>query len=372
MRLLVAGMTGQLGTGLAAVAAVHDTSITCLVRKKSTGWLRFDRANPGYAAGAVAGDVTMPDWGLPAETIRRLAGSIDAVVNLAGETNWAGSSSSLYQVNVLGAKYGLELAERLAAEAGRPIRYCYASSIYTAGGMLGTVPEIPLPADEYRTRYEQSKWLAEQELAVHGVANTGGVLIARVAALLGDSVSGQTLRRDSLYLLAERWADIPFRVLPVMAGARVDVLPRDVAADALLRAVRGLLAQARADEPVTVHVALGERAPTLRGLLEMARSQYPNRFGKWIRVVPAPANLVFELSTNLERFVDLSPAWRNSVIGLRYIGVNRVHERGNLAALTGGSLPDVPVELLARLLFDLPERAADEPVVDAGLSRFIE
>jgi nucleoside-diphosphate-sugar epimerase len=378
MRALVAGLTGQLGTAVAAVAEHCGVSIVPLVRRGRRGSPPFARAFPAYADGAVDGDVTQPDWGLDTRRITRLARSVDAVVNLAGATDWAGSGRRLYEANQLGARYGFDLTRRMQDVAGQRIAYCYASSIFAAGGMIGTIPETPLPVDRHRTAYEQSKWLAEHEiLAVSTQPDAPPVLIARICALLGDSATGATLRRNALYLLAERWSDIPLRLLPAMPGSRVDALPRDIAATTLLTALGGLTtrtgraAQALPGQPVIVHVAAGEQAPTLRSVLEAARACAPHRFDRWVRVVPARAELILTVTQNLERFADLSPGWRNSVIGLRYVALDRVYERARLAELTGGQLPDPPVELLARLLFDLPRRAVPQSVSDPGLSRFL-
>ena len=381
MRMLVAGVTGQLGAGVVDVAARLGVELVPLVRRDRPGRLPLDRLLPQYAGAAVDGDVTDPGWGLTDGAVRRLAGTVDAVVNLAGETNWAAPGRRLYETNVLGAVHGRDLAARLQDAGGRRVVYCYASSLFVAGGMIGSVPEAPLPVDRHRTAYEHSKWLAEQELCRSSRPGEPDVLVARICALLGDERTGRTLRRNSLYLLAERWPDIPLRVLPAMPRARVDALPRDVAADALLRALHGMSSGPAGAGTVIVHVAAGERAPTLRSLLEAARAQSPYRFARWVRVVPAPVELVVGLSQNLERFVDLSEAWRNSVIGLRYVGLERLYERANLArlldgtrldgTLLDGTLPRPSVELLARLLFDLPEATTSRPVTDPGLSRFV-
>jgi hypothetical protein len=80
---------------------------------------------------------------------------------------------------------------------------------------------------------------------------------------------------------------------------------------------------------------------------------------------------VLWLSANAERFLPLSQAWRNSIIGLRYIGLDRVMERGRLAELAAGPLPEPSTELLARLLFDLPEPQRPLAPADSGLSRFL-
>jgi nucleoside-diphosphate-sugar epimerase len=367
MRLLLTGVTGQLGTAVAELASERGVELVPVVRGTRPGRVPFDRLHPGLTP--VAGDVRAPNWGLSDRTLDEL--DVDAVVDLAGETNWAGSGRDLYAVNVLGARNGLDVARELRRRSGRRVVYCYASSIYAAGGALGQVAEAPLPTDRHRTAYEHSKWLAERELTGLHRPGDPDVLICRVAALLGDSRTGDTRKRNSLYLLAERWDDLPGRMLPVMRGARVDALPRDLAAAALLDSIEGMLRAGPRPEPVFAHVCAGERAPTTRALLEVARAVTPHTFDKWVRLVPASAEQVLWVSANAERFLPLSPAWRNSVIGLRYIGLDRVLERGRLADLVDGPLPAPDTELLARLLFSAPlTEARPTGFVDAGLARF--
>ncbi|MGW2279223.1 SDR family oxidoreductase [Streptomyces sp. NPDC001770] len=370
MRILLTGMTGQLGTAVAETAETRGIGLVPLVRRNRRGRVPFERAFPAWAGSEVKGDVTAPLWGLTDAAVERLAGEVDAVLNLAGETNWAGTGRDLYTSNVLGARTGLDVARELQRRGGRPVLYCHASSIYVAGGAVGTVPEAPMPPDRHRTAYEHSKWLAERELWSLHRPGDPDLVVARVAALLGDSRTGATLRRNSLYLLAERWDELPGRLLPAMPRARVDVLPRDVAADVLLSVLESRHAAGPASEPTIVHVAAGESAPTLRSLLETARAASPLAFRDWARLVPARAEHLLWLSANAERFAKLPDAWRNSVIGLRYIGLDRVMERGALSALLPEPPPAVRTELLARLLFDLPSPARPRPVGDRGLARF--
>ncbi|ALG08573.1 SDR family oxidoreductase [Kibdelosporangium phytohabitans] len=371
MKLLLTGVTGQLGTAIAELAPERGAQVVPLVRRARSGKVPFARVFPSLAGAAVTGDIRDPLLGLPDKDISELADTVDAVVNLAGDTNWAGFGRDLYAANVMGARNGYELVRELQKRSGRRILYTYASSIFVAGGALGRIAEGPLSPDRHRTAYEHSKWLAERELDLLHKPGDPDVLIARVAALLGDSRTGRTLKRNSLYLLAERWDDLPGRMLPVMRGARVDVLPRDMAAGALLDAIAGMLRAGPRAEPVFTHICAGDEAPSLRGLLETARALSPLKFGKWVRTVPASADQILWLSNNAERFLALSPAWRNSMIGLRYIGLDRVMERGRLAQLADGPLPAPGTELLARLLFDLPASVRPTAPSDSGLSRFL-
>ncbi len=371
MRALVAGLTGQLGSGLIEVLPSTELELVPVLRPQAQrrGRIPLPRQYPDLPPAvlpAVTGDVSQPRWALDDLTVATLRGTIDVVVNLAGETNWAAKRASLHAMNVGGARHGVEVAEAVGVDA--PVPYMYASSVFVAGGAVGRVPEQLLGRDGDRTAYEESKWVAEQALlGVRSRERGVPVLVARICPLLGSAATGTTAKRSSLYLLADHWEQLPFEAIPAMTGARVDGLPRDVAARILARLIAVAVENPRRAHGV-VHVSAGDGAPTLKGLLETAR-QLRSTVRTPQRIVPVPRSAILWFSKNAERFVDLSTDWRNAVIGTRYIGLDRVFERNRLAALIGADLPTPSVEQLARLTFGLeaPPLLAHSP---SGLARF--
>lgn len=370
MRILVAGMTGQLGHGLVDVAAEHDVELVPLTRRigrrDATARLgRMFRSAPELAERAIEGDVTAPYWGLSAARVRRLAGEVDAVLDIAGETNWAAPTRRLHAVNVLGALHGQQLAKAIGEHGDAPL-YCYASSIHAAGAVRGLVAELPFPAQGERTAYEQSKWIAERRLLDGG--RTVPTAIARIGGLVGNSVTGATAKRNSLYMLADRWESMPGGLMPYVRRGRVDMLPRDEAARLLL----GMIARLRSEparEPQIAHVCAGESAPTTDALLAaidyVAEGRVPSR-----RRVPVPARALVWGSNNLDRLRNFPDAEQNLLVGLRYLALDRVFERARIASLSDGPLPKVSAEQLARLVF---ESEAGEPLPlrgDPVLARF--
>ncbi|WP_171069256.1 SDR family oxidoreductase [Actinomadura geliboluensis] len=370
MRLLVAGATGQLGAGLLETAAEAGCTVVPLLRVPARGRRagRLQAPDPAVVGEPVHGDVRSPRWGMDDAAVRRLAAEADAVVSLAGETDWAGRAADLHTTHVLGAEHGYRLARELAALSGRRVPYLYAGSAYAAGGAVGEIAEVPYQRRADRTVYEQAKWLAERRLA-ELAADDAPLLVVRLCALVGSSATGRTLRRNSLYMLADRWDDLPGGVLPAMPAARVDALPRDVAARALLRAVRRLAGAPDAG-PLICHLGLGEAAPSVRGLLDAAFTADPERFRRPPRVVSVTARQLVWTSQNAHRFLPLAPAARNALIGLRYVGLDRVFARPRLAALLGGDLPAADLGLLAGLLFGAPRRGLDTPVAGGSMARF--
>lgn len=371
MRILVAGLTGQLGHGLVEVAADRDVELVPLARRvgRRDARARLGRifpAAPELAERTIEGDVTAPFWGLDGGRVRRLAGDLDVVLDLAGETNWAAPVRRLTAVNVLGGINGQQLAAALGRD-GEPPLYCYASSIHAAGAVLGTVPELPFPARGERTAYEQTKWLAERRLL--DAARSGPpTAIARIGGLLGNSRTGATAKRNSLYMLADRWRSLPGKVLPIVPRGRVDMLPRDDAARLLLDMLERLRAEPSA-EPTIAHVCAGEAAPTTAAFVAAIRYAVEGRAVPR-RTVPVPPRALVWASGNLDRLRAFPAPEQNLLVGLRYLALDRVFERTTLASLVDSPLPRPSAEQLARLAFEVPPPAAPAPAGDRVLARF--
>jgi thioester reductase-like protein len=375
MKLLVSGLTGQLGSGLVEAVPSELVELVPLVRPLASrdGAARLRAAfptSPELAARVIEGDVTRPHWGLDAATIRQLAIGIDGVLNLAGETNWAAGRRELDATNVRGAVNGYELTRALEAASGARKLYCHVSSIHAAGGMTGRVPETPFEADERRTPYELSKWLGE--VALLGRAerqDAPSLCIARVGGLLGSSATGVTRRRNSLYMLADRVDGLPFGILPISRSGRVDMLPRDVAARLLIDALLALHATPP-EAPQIIHVCAGESAPTTDAVLRaLASLDEGHRAGR-LRALRVPTRGIVMATQQLPRYQHLARTWHNALIGLRYLTFERTFERSRLAALVSETLPVATIEQLIRLAFELPAPRVLPTHDDLSLARF--
>ena len=372
MRLLVAGITGQLGAGIVEACDSELVELVPLARPLATrsASARVRAAFPELAAEAVEGDVTAEHWGLDAATIRRLAVEVDGVLNVAGATNWAGDKRGLHAVNALGAVRGYQLARTLGEASGTRKLYCYASSIHAAGGAQGSLPELPFGRHEHRTAYELSKWIGETTLLEKARRGDGPALcIARIGGLVGNSRTGATSRRNSLYMLADRLEDLPLGLLPISRGGRVDMLHRDVAAGLLLDALRALHERPN-EEPEIVHVCAGESAPTTEAVFRALDSVDHAHRRRRPRTLRLPAGALLATSEQLRRYHDVPRKWSNLLIGLRYLSLDRIFERPRLASLLDRALPEVSLEALVRSAFELPERALAPAGGEATLARF--
>jgi nucleoside-diphosphate-sugar epimerase len=377
VRLLVAGITGQLGAGI--VETCDRALVDCLplarpIATRGVG-ARLRSAfpdRPGLAEGAVEGDVTRANWGLDAATVRRLAVDVDGVLNVAGATNWAGDRRQLNAVNVIGAMRGYQLAQALGEASGSRKLYCYVSSIHAAGGAQGSLPEMPFGRHEHRTAYELSKWLGETSLlerAARDGTEGPALCIARVGGLLGNSVTGATHRRNSLYMLADRLEDLPLGLLPLSRGGRVDMLHRDVAAELLLDGLRQLHV-APPDDPEIVHVCAGESAPLTEAVFRALDSVDMAHRRRRPRTFRIPNGALLATSEQLRRYHDVPRKWNNMLIGLRYLSLDRVFERARMAALLERPLPTIAIEDMVRSAFEIPARAEAAVGGSMSLARF--
>ncbi|MFK4071124.1 SDR family oxidoreductase [Streptomyces sp. NPDC029674] len=371
MRILVAGLTGQVGQGLLEAcreAGDEAPEVIALVRRRPRAPQVFGPA----VTQQVVGDVCGPGWGLGEAGLEAL-GRIDAVINLAGATDWTASHAVLDRVNVLGAAHGLDVAQQLSERLGAAVPYLYAGSVFVAGLTEGRVTEDLLTPESDRTPYELSKWTAERSLMTRARHDGHPVLVARIGGVVGNSATGRTTRRSSLYqLVSRRDEDKALRVLPAQRGARVDTLPRDVIGESLLR----VLAHGRTTafvawrSGVVAQVAAGERAPTLAAILAQLESVDEGSRYHVPRLVPVSLRTLETVTRVGTRYVRWSRQAGNRLHGLRYTSVNRVFERGRLAGLTGGWLPAVPLETVLRVTFDLAERPVDAPTAELPLGRF--
>ncbi|WP_084478903.1 SDR family oxidoreductase [Nocardia jejuensis] len=369
LRLLSAGMSGQVGRGLTeavtdTLAPIHNTA---LVRRR----VRADLARGGGPAAQVVGDITEKLWALGDSELDELR-DVDAVVNLAGLVDWTAAQATMDRVNYLGAMNGLALARALSQRLGRTVPYLYVSTAYVAGTMHGYIPEDSHPPHEDRTPYELSKWFAENHLIREAATDGHPVLIARIGGVIGGSRSRSTTRFSSLYQLVAPMSSGQLPVLPVRPGARVDILPRDVIGEGLLRllnhgATTGFQAWRGG---AIVHLCAGEYAPTLAALLALLHSKDVQGRYAPPRLIVAP-DRALRLAENVGlKYARWNREMGNRLFGLRYVSIDRIFERTRLMELTDGWCPTTSVEEIIDIAFGLGAEAAPEALPELPLGRF--
>lgn len=351
MRLLVSGITGQLGAGLLEVAAARGIEVVPVIREKR-GVSVEDRVldlladHTSVVKQVVAGDVTLPNWGIDVYDITERCGKFDAVVNLAALTDWCAKSESLNQTNIGSAVNGLDLAESMR-KRGHDVVFSHASSVYSVGSADGLIEEAQFTQAATRTAYEQSKFLAEQ--ALFDRSGDVPVLIGRLTALIGSWSNGETLRRNSYYLLADHWRKYPGGIVPLPRSGRIDMLPRDMSAALLLDATEGQRAIGTHTE--IVHIAAGESAPTTVELLRVVQKSAAPGERKVPRVFPLPARPVRWMSERVER-TNMNKIQKSLLMGMRYFALDRVFDRTRLGELIDEPLPVFGAVEMGSLVFD--------------------
>jgi hypothetical protein len=170
-------------------------------------------------------------------------------------------------------------------------------------------------------------------------------------------------------MLADRLDDLPFGLLPLSRGGRIDMLHRDVAAELLLDVLRRLHA-APPEAAEIVHVCAGESAPLTEAVFAALDSVDLAHRRRRPRTFRIPTGAVLATSEQLRRYHDVPRKWNNMLIGLRYLALDRIFERSRTATLLERPLPSIAIEELVRSAFEIPARAEGPAGAPTSLARF--
>ena len=328
--LLLTGASGVLGQALLRRLLRDGVELVCL-RHRTT----VNGVPPGSRFEVVRGDLTAPFLGLGAEGFAALAARIGGIVHSAAATGFTHPAEVAQSTNVEGTRRIVELAEA----AGAPLFHVSTAFAYLPPAADGTAPE--------RNAYEESKREAEEVVRAAAVP----VSILRPSLLIGDSDTGEMPSLQGLHMLLILLLRNLLPVLPADADARVDFLPRDLVADR----IANLLKRAGEDLPEEVWLTAGDRALTLRQLLEhgsdFARRELgrevvpprivaPEMFDRLIRPVFLPAmpprvRQSFERLLPLTKYLVLRTPFPSS-LGPEPLGLEEAFQR-NMVHVAGRS-----------------------------------
>lgn len=241
--ILLTGGTGNLGRALLRRLTADGHTVFLLVRKNSRRgartWLNEFRKQDAAAAGRVrllTGDLEQP--GIFDESAERAAvvEECEFVVHAGAATHPAVDRRVAYDTNVTGTRSVLDLCKDIR----KLQRLLFISCAAVAGDHVGVLREGELlVGQQFDSRMAESKMVAERK--VRGAMLDLPITVARLAALVGDSKTGQIERVDGpyhLFLAALRLQRLPkpLRLLPVAPGGhslRIQAVPLDFAVDAL-------------------------------------------------------------------------------------------------------------------------------------------
>lgn len=252
--LLLTGATGMVGREILARAAADPRfeRVLCLVRgaKGQSPQARLDAlsARLGLAAGpvAVAGDVAVEGLGLSTED-RRALDDVTHVVHCAATVSFDHPLAEARRINVEGTRAVVDLCRRLS----RLERLDAVSTAYVAGRRDDLVREADLAHGRgFHNTYEQTKH--EAEVLLRAAMGDLPIAVHRPSIVVGDSRTGQTGAWKVLYwplkVIAKGW--LP--VIPYDPEGRLDIVPVDFVADAVMALSRDAGTLGR-----TFHLAAG-------------------------------------------------------------------------------------------------------------------
>ncbi|HKE98385.1 MAG TPA: AMP-binding protein [Actinomycetes bacterium] len=241
---------------------------------------------------AVAGDLRAPGLGLDPAAWRGLARRVTHIVHTAADLRLTAPLDELRRTNVAGVANLLELARAARRDHGLA-RLTHVSTAYVAGLRPDEVPEDGL-TDRFgfANGYERSKY--EGERLVRAARGELPVTVVRPAMIVGDARTGAVRTFNTFYVPLRRYLARRRRLVPVRRGLRVNIVPVDWVADAVVRLTFDPAAEGR-----TVHLtAPFDSLPTAAELVGLTRRWAAEHLG--VRLprplfVPLPAAALGEL-----------------------------------------------------------------------------
>jgi long-chain acyl-CoA synthetase len=276
--VLLTGATGFLGAQVArrlveqtdheVVALVRAPDGQAATRRLARAWWDWPELAAGITDGrvlALAGDVRAPGLGLDPADWGQLTRRVTHIMHAAADLRVDASLAELRRTNVAGVAHLLELAAAAHHDHGLT-RLTHVSTAYVAGLRPDDVPEDDLTGRYgFANGYERSKY--EGERLVRAAPPALPVTVVRPAMIVGDSRTGAVRTFNTVYAPLRRYLTGRRRLVPVRPGLRVNIVPVDWVADAIVRLTFDPAAEGR-----TVHLtAPFESLPTAAQLIDATR-----------------------------------------------------------------------------------------------------
>ncbi len=328
--VLLTGGTGFLGTEVAArlleradleivSLVLADTDAEAVHASNRAWWYEPDlRAELGARIHAIAGDVAEPGLGLDPSTYADLCERVTHIVHSAADLRVDATVEDLRGTNVDGVANVLSFARSVRSLA----RLVHVSTAYVAGGRKGTVSEDDLTdAFGFGSPYEQTKYEAER--LVRDAASELPVTVVRPSMIVGDSRTGDIKTFNTFYAPLRLFLSGKLRIVPARRDLRVNIVPVDYVADAIVR----LTFDPRA-VGTTVHLTTPtDELPTAGDVLAFARRWAREHLG--VRL-PSPVFLPIGLRLGGRTVRLLKPYFRE----------RRRFRRDHADELLGPTVPD--------------------------------
>jgi long-chain acyl-CoA synthetase len=275
--VLLTGATGFLGAQIARrLVQSVDCIIIALVRAEdhvgalqrlSRAWWDWPELVEGIGTRVqvVCGDISVPRLGLPAPTFDAMVQDVSHIIHTAADLRVNAPIEELQRANVQGTANLLEFARAVQRDHGLT-RLSHVSTAYVCGARCGNVAEEDLSEDYgFSNAYELGKY--EGERLVQTARGELPISVMRPGMIIGDSRTGEIKTFNTFYFPLRLYLMGVTRIVPAHPSLRVNIVPVDYVADAIVR----LTFDPRA-EGLTFHLtAPHETLPTARELAEFVR-----------------------------------------------------------------------------------------------------
>ena len=234
MNYFLTGGTGFIGRFLVDKLLARGGTVYVLVREQSQGKLDVLRERWGADeknVKAVVGDLTSPDLGIDAKTMKSLKGNIDHFFHLAAVYDMGADEEAQQATNIEGTRSAVNAAEAMEAKC-----FHHVSSIAAAGMFKGTFREDMFAEAEkldhpyLKTKHESEKVVRESCKVPFRVYRPGMVI--------GHSETGEMDKVDGPYYFFKLIQKIRYALpawVPTIGveGGRLNVVPVDFVVNAL-------------------------------------------------------------------------------------------------------------------------------------------
>lgn len=246
--VLLTGAATLMGAEVLRELLQTDMEIRIMAPADESARSRMLQRLEGYigilpqAVSTVIGDLRLPRFGLSVRAWDELAQSFDTGIHCAQRDIIDHDPQRSRQANVLPVEGWIQLLNR-----NRQLRLHHLSTAFIGGTRKGLLTEFDLDCGQaFHNAWERSKYEAEVRLRESNAGDR--VAIYRPSHLLGRSDTGAAFDGGGSYPLLATLAAA--RVLPGDGRARIDFIPADYAAAAMV-------ALARAGAAGTFHLASG-------------------------------------------------------------------------------------------------------------------
>ncbi|MFH9002977.1 thioester reductase domain-containing protein [Streptomyces afghaniensis] len=241
--ILLTGATGFLGAFLLRDLMRSTTArVHCLVRgtdqadatrrlHENLAWYQVREDIDPARLSVVVGDLAAERLGLTETEFDDLATRVDVVYHAGATVSWLRPYTELAPGNVGGTREVLRLA---AAHRTVPVHYVSTTGVFPAPGpdaAPATVTDPTGPAHLLHNGYLQSKWVAEQVIAL-GRSRGLPVSIYRVDVVCGDRVTGACQTKDFVWLSLKGLLEA--RAVPDSLAGVVHMVPVDYVSAAVV------------------------------------------------------------------------------------------------------------------------------------------